>query len=230
MTERPILFSGPMVRAILAGTKTQTRRLVRFKYGEGVDGVSGAKNPPPRLFVSRGDQPTGMRQIECPYGGPGDRLWVRETWALVRGGGYNSFVGDYEDLDFHETKIPADSKPRGYSTVWRADDGWDDYSREDGAFWRPSIHMPRWASRLSLEVVSVRVERSQEISEADAKAEGVTPLDSAPPGFLDYNHLDPDHTHRGAFAQLWDVINGERAAWKSNPWVWRVEFHRAEVL
>jgi hypothetical protein len=215
MRERPMLFSGAMVRAILDGRKTQTRRIVRLPCPRGVLSKGGWR----RWDPERPEDRKSMAFGSWVYGRPGDRLWVRETWALVRGGGYNSFVGDYEDVDFHETKVPAEAKPRGYSTAWRADGGWEELSRADGAFWRPSIHMPRWACRLVLEVTDVRVQRLQEISEEDAKAEGVEVVPDEP---FEWNHMRQ-------FQALWDDINGKRAAWASNPWTWVVSFRKAEV-
>lgn len=201
MRERPILFSAPMVRAILAGTKTQTRRIVK---------------PEPlhvTTFVGRDGAPTnefGMhfqtdrvieRHARCPYGSPGDRLWVRETWGLL------------------DTQ-PKDGPERA-TVFYRA----TDETRRDLRYqlWRPSIFMPRWASRITLEVVSVRVERLHEIDELDALAEGVAGKEvdgvlDGKPGKYTVGQA------RDAYAELWDKINGERAPWSSNPWVWRVEF------
>lgn len=188
MTERPVLFSAPMVRAILAGTKTQTRRVVK-------------PQPEERLHAIWKRFP---HQSGCPYGVPGDRLWVRETWA---------------PFEFCYEQRPSDL-PRGIKIVYLA----DQKQRLSGDTYRPSIHMPRWASRLTLEVVSVRVERVQEISEADAIAEGIA-VDEC-------NHVvrEPhDINWGGAVAEygtLWNKINGKRAgcAWEDNPWVWVVEF------
>lgn len=190
MTDRPILFSGPMVRAILEGRKTQTRRLVTYPRG--------------KLFPSHVDRwinllmgkhwshPRGWLR---PYATTGDRLWVRETWGAIRPEGVPTVhpVAGVDRLEYR-----ADGHP------------------DDGRVWRPSIHMPRWASRLTLEVVSVRVERLQEISEPDAVAEGIDAATFGPVW----------ECARDAFAHLWDSINGERASWESNPWVWRVEFRR----
>lgn len=213
MGEKPILFSGPMVRAILEGRKTQTRRLVRKPIPDGADevfnwtpGALAATIMPnvarSGLWARRNDGEDGedgwLRFLgACPYGQGGDRLWVRETWAEVGPG----FIYAATDADHNITQR-----------------------------WRPSLHMRRLASRLTLEVVSVRVERLQEISEEDARAEGAVPDQLCPAGFLDTRNLDPSHTHRGAFACLWDSINSQRASWASNPWVWVVEFKRVEVL
>lgn len=207
MTDRPILFSGAMVRAILAGTKTQTRRLIRanrpHRWPTIVHRMATA------LVGKHWAEPGGWVR---PFALVGDRLWVRETWGLHR------------PVDFTEWRPGSMSGvtelPDDWTLAFRGDRG----SNEEDCIWRPSIHMPRWASRLTLEVVSVRMERLQEISEEDARAEGAEPDRMCPPGYLDKRNLDSSHTYRGAFACLWDSINGERTAWESNPWVWRVEF------
>ena len=188
MKERPILFSAPMVRALLAGTKTQTRRVVKPLKGEEIDPAGIYDQHPGDLELAR-----------CPYGQPGDRLWVREAY----------FGNHY----LHPNE-PADERELHYRA-----DGYEDFEGER-ITWRPSIHMPRWASRITLEIVSVRVERLHEISEEDAKAEGV-------------EHYKPEHTvglppcsaHRYAFEDLWRSINGHES-WSANPWVWVVEFKR----
>lgn len=195
--ERPILFSGEMVLAIKEGDKTQTRRLCKLV------------NPLSREAASK-----------CPYGRPGDRLWVRESWNLVCGGEryYDSY--DYGDVEFFDGSVPK-SRPSGWKTTWRAD--WDCL---EGTRWRPSIHMPRWASRLTLEIVRTRLEQLHRITEEDAKAEGVCPEFEM--DFADFMSRRPvtESTHRLGFKHLWDRINGKRAPWSSNPWVWVIEFRR----
>lgn len=166
--ERPILFSGPMIRAILADRKTQTRRIVKVPGGHVFDFMDLTK---PRAYR------------------PGDRLWVRETWAKA------GEVGDRVE--------------------YRADN-----PDPESARWRPCIHMPRWASRITLEVTGVCIDRLQRISEADAKAEGVDPYEQP---------CGPAHPHALAFRELWDSFNGKRAPWASNPWVWVVSFKRLEA-
>ena len=216
MTERPILFSGPMVRAILAGRKTVTRRVVTSRHPIALIGSSDERGDPSAwgyffdgpdhhgyMVLGRGHDDChdhGKVSIPCPYGAAGDRLWVRETFCL---------------------RDPEHHPERGY---WYA--ATDDV---DEPRWTPSIHMPRRASRITLEVVGVRVERLQEIDEADARAEGADPADAfqvfqAGTG----RRSDMERTHRGAFACLWDGINGDRAPWASNPWVWRVEFRQVQ--
>lgn len=200
MKERPILFNGDMVRAILGGRKTQTRRAVKtWKDG--------------RLpnFV------TGAREGACPYGQPGDRLWVRESWS---GEHWLSNVKPSERLGVANQHRLASFPPE----TWY----WADGSPDDGDWEkpRPSIHMPRWASRITLEITDVRVERLQDISEDDAKAEGVEPkLD----GYKCYD-IDKMGFYSCAissFDSLWSSINGPDN-WDANPWVWVVEFKRLE--
>lgn len=193
MKERPILFSGAMVRALLAGTKTQTRREFKARNG----GVWPRANDMP-----------GMKQImrNCPYGQPGDRLWVRETWA------------------YHVLAIGAVVDSDG-PFVYRADNKSTQHRLCEK--WRPSIHMNRWASRILLEIVSVRVERLNDISEEDARAEGIKQARFP----LDYL-WNADYPDKGcgsgggpvdAYKSLWNEINGT-GSWAKNPLVWVVEF------
>lgn len=269
--ERPILFSGPMVRAILDGRKTQTRRLVKGPQPTGPFLGCFERNGRYKAWLQ--DRPTS-REIICPYGQPiwrqsprfadgsppcdgwywvrwdaesaerlvwlarvadepqddprdhdverwvwsetpnsepesvcldvrepldiqwrrpGDRLWVRETWRVER--------------------FP--SAPDAPHIHYRADQTAEHEAYSAARMWKPSIFMPRWASRITLEVIGVRVERLQEISEVDAIAEGMQS-----PG------IPAAMSNRAAFARLWDDINGKRAPWASNPWVWVVEFRR----
>lgn len=193
MRERPIIFSGEMVRAILEGRKTQTRRVVKPQPPLDEWGVS--KPWQTDAFEVNG------RDYRCPYGLPGDRLWVRET-----------FSPDYFDAQSRH--------------AYRAD-----WTLESGEFvpepkWTPSIHMPRWASRITLEVTDVRVERVQDISNSDIYAEGILPPDPDEPG-----PYDPDEGARSAFKDLWWSINAKRGyGWEKNPWVWVVEFKRVESI
>jgi hypothetical protein len=223
--ERPILFSAPMVRALLTGTKTQTRRLVRSMPGN-----RGAPVGEEVKYWRRGEEDPlrwvgcdgfTIGHLYCPYGEPGDRLWVRETW--------------FDDFD----RAPGEANEMNVDTF---DDGSVDgieyrASHDCASFeagcpcnpngdgkrsaWRPSIFMPRWASRITLEVTNVRVERLQDIAEADAAAEGVDP---------DFGnaHTIAGRDYRRSFERLWDEINATRATWASNPWVWAVTFRRLQ--
>jgi hypothetical protein len=186
--ERPILFSAPMVRALLAGTKTQTRReLAPDLFVSGGGAVV--------RMVSVGPATTGIQEVRCPYGG--SRLWVRETWAAPH---------TYDHLP--PRLIPQDARIHYAATEERG-----------GLLWRPSIHMPRWASRITLEVTGVRVERLQDISIADAMAEGVVETNANLRG------LEPCMEWRYAYEDLWRQINGPDS-WDANPWVWVIEFRR----
>lgn len=187
MRERPILFNGAMVRAILDGRKTVTRRICKPQPSELAHTTSADGNPMGSWWE------TGKDINRCPYGKPGDRLWVRETWA-------NGATRAMYRAGCNESYTPPDGQ------------------------WRPSIHMPRWACRLLLEVTDVRVERLQAITYEQAAAEGVHrdqrmwyATDEGGPAFK-----YPEQ----AFAQLWRQTGGD---WDANPWVWVVEFKRAEV-
>lgn len=195
MKERPILFNGDMVRAILEGRKTQTRRVVKPQPV-----VSEAEA---KVLSEAWD--SGFINIACPYGHPGDRLWVRETFAIVPRTAYACSDGVQQVLR------PDDNHD---AAVFRA--GWE---RSAPSRWRPSIHMPRWASRITLEIVSVRVERLNEISEQDAGDEGFDYLRG------DGNSDISGDVQRRWFRQLWESINGA-GSWEANPWVWVVEFKR----
>lgn len=206
--ERPILFSGEMVRQILAGQKTQTRRVMRPQP------VYPPKYAGAHKWVwDYGEKP-------CPYGKPGDLLWVRETWRPAAS----------IDANF-DAKI-AYGRDHIY---YRADQ--DGYGATK---WRPSIFMPRWASRITLRITGVRVEQVQDISEEDAIAEGIEhnwvgdepcPLEYADEwrNYAGDAEDFPCYSAIDSFRSLWDSINGQRqgCSWENNPWVWCIEF---EVL
>lgn len=177
MMERPILFSAPMVRALLDGTKTQTRRVAK----------------PKRSIEPMTD--------ECRYGQPGDRLWVREAWR------------EWSDAAWHyaaDGLVLPKQRDRDLAAflAQRAPLTWESYR------WRPSIHMPRAASRITLEVTDVRVERLHKISRGDAMAEGCP-----------FANLQDGESPVRWYEYLWRAINGPDS-WDANPWVWVVEFRR----
>lgn len=217
MTERPILFSAPMVRALLAGTKTQTRRTMGRQPYDGatvtvehfrqtVIDRHGEEQPGPEVFGAWwGDGEYGLR---CPYGQPDDRLWVREAVAE-----------EYGWCDHPE--MPGCPDERWHIGWHYRADGEPDRNSLEGTLtdWKPSIHMPRWASRITLEITEVRVERLQDISEVDAIAEGLTQTANGSwlPGPCDHPEW--------AYHQLWDQINGP-GSWDANPWVWVLSFRR----
>lgn len=232
--ERPILFSGPMVRAILDGRKTQTRRVVKIPGLDFIGGLGDSRDDPNNWgfedheyggwwVLGDGEDGMGANSLPRPYA-VGDQLWVREAWKSegayydnnqqhirFRAGGFHSFVG---------IRFP-----------------------EPDTYWRPSIHMPRAYARILLRVTGVRVERLQDISADDAKAEGLAriskdqgrtykygvPDADGLPGVDDHGwpwqkwQLDP----REAFHALWDSLNAKRGhGWTVNPWVWVIEFER----
>lgn len=234
MKERGILFKGEMVRAVLDGTKTQTRRVVKPQPPEHheaphlrSDGVWATtdNNPPHTLY----DYP-----MRCPYGVPGDQLWVREAWRTGKALDHLSPATIEEQAA--EAGYRAGPRHPACPIHFEADGSvltWGDADDRDfgtrGKL-RPSIHMPRWASRIDLEVTAVRVERVQEITAADALAEGVDPGCgtcgelSLPNGCGCDN---PEPLPQDAFLYLWDTINAKRGySWESNPWVWVVEYRR----
>lgn len=211
MKERPILFNGPMVKAILDGRKTQTRRIVKpqpqtdhvYIMPDGTlpgvfkNGYTEAKQIGDKIFLS-----CRAGWMRCPYGMGGDRLWVRETWGLC----------DTEPKD----------GPENAQIFYKA----TDESRRDMRYqkWRPSIHMPRWASRINLEITGIGIQRIQDISREDAREEGVT---TNPYPTKTYQDWDDPGVHVVLFSQLWDsVYAGTEGSWDSNPWVWIIEFRR----
>ena len=222
MKELPILFSGPMVRAILEGRKTQTRRVVKPQAWSYANDLLGL----PWIYAKSGPNDFGdPTPIRCPYGQPGDRLWVRETWQYAdwtedgepwlryRADGATLLPGWAPDdwLDRLESVWATLSDPENIRIDGKAAD----------RKWRASILMPRWASRIELEVTGVRVERVQGISEADAQAEWVAAVQ-----WDQEDHFDPVDR----FAQVWDGSNAKRGhGWDVNPWVWVVEFRVGRV-
>lgn len=214
--ERPILFNAPMVRAILDGTKTQTRRVVKprkdLNFGVPLASHELAGE------VNDGDF------TNSPYGQPGDRLWVRETF---QGPMWEEGTWD-PDTDYHKPEF----------CEYRADGGpmpeYVDFEDNLHQGWKPSIHMPRWASRITLEITGVRVERLRAISHDDALAEGVADFAAT---LNDEPHPSGDSPEQASrrlqwpqrqFRQLWDSINVP-GSWDANPWVWVVEFNRVDA-
>jgi len=221
--ERPILFSGPMVMAILEGRKTQTRRVVKWPEwlppAQYPDAVHGFSSGLPRCGLFEDGRP--VKSFGCPYGQPGDRLWVRETWfADPPNDGTWSYVQWSGCRDSKLSDIPE--RHRGpESCIYRAT--WA--GADDALAWRPSIHMPRWASRLTLELTDVRVQRLKDISEEDAIAEGC-------PGVECYRNpaftklvTDTGVLPQEEFGDVWRSVYGDES-WDANPWVWCVSFRR----
>lgn len=255
MKERPILFSGPMVRALMTCAvcgqisvpvpcahcgaddwlKDQTRRVVKKApawWGEGRLLWAGSAKHPEAILTDL----QGERQVRCPYGAPGDRLWVKETWAAWD----SIYDREASEVDGTAQDLAEQGISRGHIS-YRAD------PQMHADRWRPSIFMPRWASRLTLEIVGVRVERLQDISRGDAMAEGCP-----------FPNLAKVNDPRRWYAELWDSINGgrynnfkcdgcgkrfpssswnccgigltedARVSWDFNPWVWVIEFRRVK--
>lgn len=245
MKERPILFSGPMVRAILDGRKTMTRRVITqfpvsgYRWGGWV--CEPQKDRGKATIVPESNSKycaTGQIKARCPYGQPGDRLWVRETWRI---GAWcmddGQIAVDYKaSPEITRTpwlSIPDDDDGEKFNRYWvqtcdelaKKDvtpDSDGNYHWEPGKAplnWRPSIYMPREDARIILEVVSVRVERVQDISSRDAWNEGATCSCTSPVPQCAGN-ID-------AFRNIWDSINAKRGyGWDANPWVWVVEFRQ----
>lgn len=215
MKERPILFSAPMVRAILSGSKTQTRRVVKPRKDVGF----GCLLQPHELA---GEANSGNLE-NCPYGQPGDRLWVRESFQPLFAEGFeNHWEPDWKT-------------GKGYSISYPATDGIQEFFNLDdelSSACKPSIHMPRWASRILLEITGVRIEKLQDVSESDALAEGIESLTGDNTIYhWDFPKPHPNHavsgykSARSAYHELWCEING-RGSWDANPYVWVIEFKR----
>ncbi|QDW34450.1 hypothetical protein FFE93_016160 [Yersinia sp. KBS0713] len=225
MNEKPILFNSEMVNAILSGRKTQTRRIMKVQpqvterrlreLGAWQDGFNLSQQ------VNAAFQ-AGFIDVSCPLGKPGDRLWVRETFAAG--------LCTESTLAYRATHKTED-----------LEEGWGETIK-----WTPSIHMPRWASRINLMITGVRVERLQDISEQDAMAEGITAkeviietryeggghVEITADRFFFVGGDDEGYESAGeAFAELWDSIYGQKEgeSWQANPWVWVIEFERMEA-
>lgn len=219
MKEKPILFSGPMVRSILEGRKTQTRRVIKPQPNDDIDDLHGGelrKRAPYKTecpvtgrSVGFGFQDDDDQFWHCPYGEPGTRLWVRETWCET-------------DWKPGRTSLPVG--PDGYIAAYKADYEGDSFPAPYPPKWKPSIHMPRWASRITLEITGVRVERLREISEADCFAEGIKPKTLSFHG-----HGEETASPIPDYRDLWESING-KGSWAKNPWVWVIEFKMVEVV
>lgn len=227
MKERPIIFSGEMVKAILDSKKTMTRRLIKFKdfttdsitplHIELVEGRYC-------LFNERNGWLVGYPK--CPYGKVGDRLWVREIWIQ----GYDDPLIESEGDDENAVSIiyKADGKEEYRTCSAETAENWGDFSADSEMVgFKSPIHMPRWASRILLEITDIRVERLNDISEEDAIKEGM------PPSHASIDRISMQHGFnsfsQSCFAQLWDSLNDKKGyQWSSNPWVWVIEFKKVQ--
>lgn len=250
-------MSGESIPAILDGRKTQTRRLVRIDDRPIVDAAcdhgrlqrgipSDAKNVWMLGPYLKCDAPPGSHtvssRVPCPYGIAGDQLWVKEAWrSWTRSCDDGSHEADDEPCSEHcrQTYVAYRATPRiGYRPV--PDRARITYLDESAPLesdkrllgpWRSPMFMPRWASRITLEVTDVRVQRLQEISEDDARAEGITPFSTRYPSYGRDQRLTTGEPataaeYRASYAVRWDELNGDRAPWVSNPWVWAISFRR----
>ncbi len=232
--ERPVIMTAESVRAILAGTKTQTRRVAKARDPIEMIGPRGTQDDPASwgyffdgpaqhgwMVLERGrneDFDGGRVSIPCPYGDIGDRVWIREGFALAP----LCLEPNPEDQDDWSVVYRA----HWDGSLWRS--SLDDDANDVKPPWRSPLYMPRWASRIALEITEVRVERLQAINEDDARSEGVErdtePCDHTRILCEEIGCLGP--TYRSMYAERWDAINGKRAAWSSNPFVWAISFRR----
>lgn len=226
MKERPILFKGEMVRAILDGRKTQTRRMAidpelsqYYEYapdvsftqiGRAIFELHRKSKERPLLIPAFG--------VSCKYGVPGDRLWVKETWSWVSGvmGSMGKCTLNYR-ADGAQTVFDGEAVMNKTGKLMTGENKW-----------RPSIFMPRWASRITLEIIKIRVERLQDITEEDAIAEGIeiiAPNDPFGRKWRNYYDRTPEafSDPRKSYRSLWESING-KDSWDANPWVWVIEW------
>jgi hypothetical protein len=243
MKEHPILFSGEMVNAIIEGRKTQTRRVIRPQPILMESGTwypsekpGDAKNKTGLHYANEKHMRNGMPIDFSPFGQPGDRLWVREKWKI------SSFM-EGEPIEFQYAADGATADENEYSDCidyekwyenvcfqstnqlmkmnWplKNDDGIYSWERGNSPLpWRPSIYMPRWASRITLEIINITLERVWEMSEKDAIAEGLIPAIAG---------VDPNYLYRIAYRDFWEQLNSKRGfVWDFNPWVWEIKFNR----
>lgn len=236
----PILFSGPMVRAILEGRKTQTRRVVKLRKGDTIGRIYGGDTPD-EWTVCGPDGDEVPFEFVCPYGSVGDRLWVRETWKVGAWRRDGRMAIDY--LASPELTHTPWIYPPKYDFAKLTEESFEDCDLQDaksdgagGYTWpagkspcrvRPSLFMYRWASRLMLEITDLRIERLQDISEADAQAEGCAVpnvLDAILPKYEGNEKYMAANYYPEVYRQLWNKLNSKKHPWADNPWVWVVTF------
>ncbi|HBT5238250.1 hypothetical protein AAHW68_14240 [Klebsiella pneumoniae] len=228
MKERGMIFNAEMVRALLDGRKTQTRRPIKWKqtrFTEIGEREDGSKWP-----WSEDAEHACDFWHPCPFGAVGDRIWAREAYR------FPASLDDVSPTGVGEMAVATGYRkpwaPTFYEFTGTFSDGWKGFETppkvSDAGKLRPSIHMPRWASRILLEITDVRVERLNSISEEDARAEGIIDggcLNCGEPEPCGCANPEPDATD--AFAYLWQSIYGQEN-WLANPWVWVIEFKRVE--
>lgn len=212
MRERPILLNSEMVRAILSGQKTQTRRIMKVQPESDQFGLLRITDSTKRSDIGKYHWAesnacgTHVRSMlfSCPFGAVGDRIWVRETFA--------SGLSTKSTLAYRATHKREDLEDGFYDTIK----------------WTPSIHMPRWASRITLEITDVRVERLQDITDVESMREGIQNLTTCSHGDFGIPGAVTAQNPRRAFQLLWESIYG-KGSWQANPWVWVIEFKRVEA-
>jgi hypothetical protein len=235
---RPIIFSAPMIRALRADLKTQTRRIVTpFDDASPATGLSRPVHSPwlgedgiwrwqrgaPKTANFRADE------RRCPYGAVGDFLWVKETWtSLGYGPGFGAEL--HYAADGHDFRV-WEEREKHRRIVDPVPDRDNKYRPLDWGPWRSPRFMPRWASRLTLEITDLRPERLHAITDGDARAEGIHEF-KLPNGSIfgpqGVNGSDVGATAVEAYAALWDSLNGKRAPWSTNPWCWVIGFRRVK--
>lgn len=209
MNEKPILMSLMNIRPTMEGRKTQTRRVIKLSKGDTIGHISEGNKLLEYIICDKDGDEVPLEFVS-PYGVADDRLWVREAHVL----NYSDDIKVAYRADWHDGLKGMIEQPK----------------------WRPSIFMPRWASRITLEVTEVRVQRLNEISDEDAQAEGVEPCEfvdghpAAVPGGCLCHLQDPPKSHVCTFIELWDSINGKSYPWASNPWVWALTFKRLATI
>lgn len=215
MKERGMIFNGEMVRAILDGRKTQTRRPIKWKQTRFTE--IGEREDGRRWPWSEDAEHACDFWHPCPFGAVGDRIWVRETFCPLDDTQY----GGEKWVDYRATPKFEASHPAG----------WDCAPNDaEPLKWRPSIHMPRWASRILLEITNVGVQRLQDISSGDAVREGICQLPASGRYCIslgDQYFGGASHSAKEVYSWLWSSIYGEES-WKANPWVWVITFRRVE--
>lgn len=222
--ERPIIFSGEMVKAILDGKKTMTRRVVKTQpdFNARYDGVDDDTNHFWEVLDAQGE-PTEkyIPILKCPYGKVGDRLWVRETWQEIGPDCLLTYKATYPS-DLYAKRPELENVPPLASL------------KDRGYLWKSPMFMPRWASRILLEITDIRIERLQDISEQDCEKEGFRfyPLSRICFKPSSAKHLSGhgSNNYKSIFGEYWDTLNAKKGyPWSSNPWVWVVEFKVVEV-
>lgn len=211
MKETGLMFKAPLVRSILDGSKTQARRVVKPQPVIEPSGIAKWEGPANRMWCGGADIGTSLLRSFCPFGQAGDRIYVRETF--VQGFNADPVTGDRLQWDPDGNALPMTTWYRATDQIdWSDDDGW-----EANTPWKPAIHMPKALARIWLEITSVRVERLQDISEADCRAEGAHGGHGSIPGYA-YSATPLEH-----FEHIWTSTGGD---WAANPWVWVIDFKR----